>query len=158
VPRHRLPLEPLDRRLEVHDRRLELLRSHRRAIGEKLRQCEGAQVPPAKGLDGSRDMTSLTYERDTIDREIRVHETLVALARDPKVLDALQEVSGSVPLAREAARDPKAFAHARGISFPRNLVVSVEIVGGRVRVTAAYYDEVYSATLVWDGGSLAEAT
>ena len=144
----RRPDLEFDLQLKSHERRLEALRSFRRATDEQLCHCEG-EVAPAKRPGGSRDLASLLYERDAIDREIRGHEALIALGRDGRARGALHDVVRSLPLAREAARDPGSFAKSRGIDLPRNMVVRVEVVGRYVQVQAVYSDQTFSTVLTW---------
>ncbi len=92
---------------------------------------------------------TLQYERDTLDREIRVHEILIALGRDRKALDLLETVAGDPSVAREAAADPRAFAEARGVQLPRNMAVRVNIVADRVSVELDYIDRAFAASLTF---------
>ena len=114
-----------------------------------LSKCEAEDGPRGKSMDTTPDPLTLVYERDTLDREIQAHETLIALGRDRQALELLDEVAGDASLAREAAADPRAFAEARGIRLPRNMVVQVKVAAGRVTVQVDYVDRACAASLTF---------
>ena len=103
-------------------------------------------------MDTTPSAETLEYERDTLDREIRAHEILIALGRDRQALELLDKVAGDASLAREAAADPRAFAEARGVLLPRNMAVRVNIVADRVSVELDYIDRSCAASLTFVGG------
>jgi hypothetical protein len=54
-------------------------------------------------------------------------------------------------LAREAARDPKASAEARGIAIPANMTVELDIDDdGQISLRVTHYDELAPFALTWD--------
>jgi hypothetical protein len=142
-------LESIERQLRAHDLRLIKLRVWRNAVVESLRRCEGDEGSRRKAMDTTPSAETLEYERDTLDREIRAHEILIALGRDRRALELLEQVAGDPSLAREAAADPRAFAQARGVQLPRNLAVRVNIVADRVSVELDYIDRSCAASLTF---------
>lgn len=141
-------LDSIERQLRVHDLRLAKLRAWRSAVVAALSRCE-AEGDRRKSLDGTPDSRTLVYERDTLDREIRAHEILIALGRDRDVLDLLDKVAGDPSLAREIAPDPKAFAASRGVHLPRTMAVAVKVAAGRVTVQIDYVDRSCAASLTF---------
>ena len=139
-------LASIERQLRIHDLRLNRLRAWRDAAGEALRKCEGSRD---KAMDTTPSAETLEYERDTLDREIRGHEILIALGRDRHALELLDSVAGDPALAREAAADPRAFAEAHGVQLPRNMAVRVNIVADRVSVELDYVDRSWAASLTF---------
>lgn len=146
MSKHRTALESIERQLRGHDLRLIKLRAWRDAVVESLRNCEGSRE---KALDTTPSAETLEYERDTLDREIRAHEVLMALGRDRQALELLEKIAGDPSLAREAATDPRAFAEARGVTLPRNMAVRVNVVADRVSVELDYLDRSCPASLTF---------
>ncbi len=146
MSKHRTALESNERQLRGHDLRLIKLRAWRDSVVELLRSCEGSRE---KALDTTPSTETLEYERDTLDREIRAHEILIALGRDRTALELLEQVAGDVSLAREVAADPRAFAEARGVRLPRNMAVRVNVVADRVSVQLDYLDRSCPASLTF---------
>jgi hypothetical protein len=149
MSKHPTALESIERQLRAHDRRLIKLRAWRTGVVESLRRCEGEEGSREKAMDTTPSGETLEYERDTLDREIRAHEILIALGRDRSALDLLDTVAGDASLAREAAADPRAFAEARGVRLPRNMIVRVNIVADRVSVEIDYVDRSCAASLTF---------
>jgi len=149
MSKHPSALESIERQLRLHDLRLTKLRAWRAAVVESLRRCEGNEGSREKAMDTTPSAETLEYERDTLDREIRAHEILIALGRDRQALALLDTVAGDPSLAREAAADPRAFAEAHGVRLPRNMVVRVNIVADRVSVELDYIDRSCSASLTF---------
>jgi hypothetical protein len=147
MSKHTTALESIERQLRVHHLRLIKLRVWRDAVVESLRRCEGDEGSRRKAMDTTPSAETLEYERDTLDREIRAHEILIALGRDRQALELLEKVAGDPSLAREAAADPRAFAQARGVQLPRNMAVRVNIVADRVSVELDYIDRSCAASL-----------
>ena len=116
---------------------------------ESLRRCKGDEGSRRKAMDTTPSAETLEYERDTLDREIRAHEILIALGRDRQALELLDKVAGDPSLAREAAADPRAFAQARGVQLPRNMAVRVNIVADRVSVELDYLDRSCAGSLTF---------
>jgi hypothetical protein len=149
MSKHPTGLESIERQLRVHDLRVVKLRAWRNAVVESLRRCEGDEGSRRKAMDTTPSAETLEYERDTLDREIRAHEILIALGRDRQALELLDQVAGDPALAREAAADPRAFAEARGVRLPRNLAVGVQVAGNRVSVQIDYVDKACTASLTF---------
>lgn len=142
-------LESIERQLRAHDLRLIMLRKWRDAVVELLRRCDGGERSREKAMDTTPSAETLEYERDTLNREIRAHEILIALGRDRQALELLEKVAGDPSLAREAAADPRAFARARGVQLPPNMAVRVNIVADRVSVELDYIDRSCAASLTF---------
>ena len=85
MSKHPTALESIERQLRAHDRRLIKLRAWRTGVVESLRRCEGEEGSREKAMDTTPSGETLEYERDTLDREIRAHEILIALGRDRRL-------------------------------------------------------------------------
>ena len=85
-----------------------------------------------------------------IEKEIRIHEALLALGRTQKHLDILGELAADPALARDAARDPKAFAEERGVSIPPNLALELHVVQNRVSLRVTHYCAIAPFVLTWN--------
>lgn len=149
MSKHPIAFESMERQLRVHHLRLVKVRAWRDAVVESLRRCEGNEGSRRKAMDTTPSAETLEYERDTLDREIRAHELLIALGRDRQALELLEKVAGDPSLAREAAVDPRAFAEARGVQLPRNVAVRVNIVAERVSVEIDYTDRSCAASFTF---------
>jgi hypothetical protein len=149
MSKHPTALESIERQLRAHDLRVLKLRAWRDAVFASLRRCEKDEGSRRKAMDTTPSAETLEYERDTLDREIRAHEILIALGRDRQALELLEQVAGDPALAREAAADPRAFAEARGVQLPRNMAVRVNIVADRVSVELDYVDRSCAASLTF---------
>jgi hypothetical protein len=146
MSKHPAALESIERQLRGHDLRLSKLRAWRDSVIGLLRKYEGRRE---KAMDTTPSTGTLEYERDTLDREIRGHEILIALGRDRQALELLEKIAGDLTLAREAAANPKAFAEARGVQLPRNMAVRVNIVADRVSVELDYLDRSCPASITF---------
>lgn len=142
-------LRAIERQLRIHDLRLAKLRAWLSAVLAALSRCKGEDGRREKSVDGTPDPRTLEYERDTLEREIEAHETLIALGSDRHALELLDEVAGDASLAREAAPNPRAFAEARGVRLPRNMIVRVTVAAGRVTVQVDYVDPACAASLTF---------
>jgi len=149
MSKHQTALESIERQLRVHHLRVTRLRAWRDAVVKSLRGCEGDEGSRRKAMDTTPSAETLEYERDTLDREIRAHEILIALGRDRDALQLLEKVAGDLAVAREAAPNPRAFAEAHGVQLPRNLAVRVNIVADRVSVELDYLDRSCPASLTF---------
>jgi hypothetical protein len=142
-------LESLERHLRIHDEQLEALHASRQAFTgeiERREHLDQSREPPAK----PGGIPVLVSQREVIERKIQVHETLAALGRDQRSIDALAELIGNPELARAAARDPRAFARERGIEFPTNIVVEIIVDGDQVKLRVTHYDDLAPFTIAWD--------
>ena len=146
MSKHATGLESIERQLRGHDLRLCKLRAWRDGVIALLRKYEGRRE---KAMDTTPSTETLEYERDTLEREIRAHEILIALGRDRNALELLEKVAGDPALAREAAANPKAFAEARGVQLPRNMAVRVHIVADRVSIELDYLDRSCPASITF---------
>jgi hypothetical protein len=148
-------LKSLERHLRIHDEQLAALHASREAVTHEIRRRETAY--PGRVGDEERDPNAkvggipvLISQREVIEREIGIHEALVALGRDRRSLDTLGELAGNPDLAREAARDPKAFAKDRGIEIPANMTLELDVDDDRISLRVTYYDELAPFVLTWD--------
>jgi hypothetical protein len=138
-------MESLERHLSVHEERLTQLR-------EQLRKSPAGRDPNPKGDPNPKPPlpnTSGNY-RDVLDREIRFHEKLIALARDARVSQALRDLIDDPEFAREAARDPRAAAQKRGIDLPPGLTLRLDHGADRVSLQVSSYEGLYPFMLTWD--------
>jgi len=146
MSKHPDALASIERQLRIHDLRLNRIRAWRDAVVEALRRCEGSRD---KAMDTTPSAETLEYERDTLDREIRAHEILIALGRDRHALELLDRVAGDPAVAREAAADPRAFAESHGVQLPRNMAIRVNIIADRVSVELDYIDRSWATSLTF---------
>jgi hypothetical protein len=168
MPLPRSHQESLHRQLHIHEERLELLhwqlgrlqahdnetpaRAGSKELGASLRQkaIKAAHDPNPK----VRSPGWVARHSEAIQREIQVHERLLELGRDPKVLDALGVLAEDRAYASEAAKNPKAAAKARGIELPAAMLLRVDVEADRVRLRIDYYEAHFPFSLTWtsDGG------
>lgn len=134
--------ESLQRQLRVHEERLALLRS-------QLNNLEVPRDPNPK----LRSPEWVTGERKVLEREIRIHEQLIELGRDPKVLDTLGELADNRDYAREAARDPEGVARMRGIELPANMTLRLDLELDRVQLQISYWEDLFPFRVTWNSDS-----
>ena len=165
--------ESLERQLTVHEERIAFLRFQQEAVesqmhdgetlvassrdeseavGELAEKADPARVASdyRKGFTKVRSIASLRTQQELLDREQRVHEMLLAMGHDQKVLDTLGELAENLDFAREASRDPKGSATNRGIEIPDNMMLNLEVDGDRVSLRITYYDDLYPFVVTWD--------
>lgn len=170
MPLPRSHLESLQRQLHVHEERLALLRwQQKNALEGEMRHqqvsagaggkepgpdvCEKARKAAKPARDPNPKVRSpewITGRREVLEREIRIHERLMELGRDPKVLDALGDLAENRDYAREAARDPKGAARQRGIELPTNMTLRLDLEPDRVNLQIAYYEDLYPFVVTWN--------
>lgn len=162
--------ESLQQQLRVHEERLALLRWQLNNVLEGEMRHE--EVPAgAGGKERGSDVRQKTSKavrdpnpkvrspewvarhREALEREIRIHEQLIALGRDPKVLGALGDLAENRDYAREAARDPKGAARMRGIELPANMTLRLDLEQDRVQLQINYYEDHFPFTLTWNSDS-----
>jgi len=148
MSKHPEGLRTIERQLRMHDLRVAKLRPWLDQILAMLHRCKESG-PFVKSLDGTPAQATLEYERDALEQEIRAHEILITLGRDQHALEVLDEVAGDASLAHTVAANPRAFAEARGIHLPKNLDVTVTILGERARIRLDYFDRACSASLTF---------
>lgn len=151
----------IERRLAPHEERLGALRGHRDEIERQLRELRdalAADVPSTRSeQEGKRrpvkPITEEVLERrqELIADEIAAHEALVSLARDPAVLETLEDVLEHPEVAAEAAADPRGFARRRGIDLPRSMGVDVRVERDRTTVLVGYRTETLTVVLELGG-------
>jgi len=145
----------------VHEERLAQLR-------EELKNSTKEPDPNPKGDPNPKPPlpSKLGERRDLLQREIRFHEELIALARDPRALAALEDLTANPDFARWVARDPRAAALKLGIGLPGGLTVRLLDPAGqgspccndsgrradprRVRLQLSSYQGLYPFMVVWD--------
>jgi hypothetical protein len=141
-------IESLERHLSIHQEDIADLRRTLRTLSREIRLRETGQGrdpnPKPEGIPG------LIAQRELVERELRTHEALLALGRDGRMIDTLGEFLENSGLAREAARDPKAFAEGRGVAIPADMTIELDVdEADRVTMRVAYYDEDSPFTLTW---------
>ena len=141
-------LESLDRHVRAHEERLALLR-------EQLKDSSLESDPNPKGDPNPKPPLpkQISLHREVLDREIRFHEQLIELARDPKVLNALLDLTQDPDFVRWAARDPRGVAQKLGINVPAALTLRVSGENGRVRLRISSYDSLYPFMVTWDSAT-----
>lgn len=140
-------LESLQRQLQVHEERLAILRSHQDALERE------ATEPATDTNPKVRTPEWVTRQRELLEREIRIHEQLIKLGRDPKVLDALGDLAENRDYAREAARDPKGAARKRGIELPTNMTLRLDLEQDGVQLQIIYYEDLFPFVVTWNNDS-----
>jgi hypothetical protein len=140
-------LKSLERHLKIHEEEIATLHASSEALSREIELREAGESrdpnPKAYGLPG------LVSQREMIKQGIGKREMLLALGRDQRILDTLGELLDSPELAREAARDPKAFARERGIELPSNMELNLDVYEDRVNLRVTYYDELAPFMLTW---------
>ena len=141
-------IESLERHVVVHEERLTLLR-------EQLKNSSLESDPNQKGDPNPKPPlpTRIGINRDVLDREIRFHEHLIELARDPKVLSALKDLTENRDFVRWAAQDPRGVAEKLGINVPAGLTLRVSGENDRVRLRIVSHDSLYPFMVTWDSES-----
>ena len=94
----------------------------------------------------------LLVDQKLLEREIKFHDELVELARDPKVLKVLTDLTNDLAFRQWAARDPVGVAKMLGIKVP--LGVKLRIEGNalaNVRVQVLSHEGLYPFLVTWDG-------
>ena len=154
-------LESLEQHVLVHEERLSQLREQLKNLGKEPDPNPKGDPNPKPPLPAK-----LRERRDLLEREIRFHEELIALARDPRALAALEDLAVNPDFARWVARDPRAVAQKLGIVLPVSLSVRLMDLEGqgslccsnavrrpderRVRLRLSSYDGLYPFTVTWD--------
>jgi hypothetical protein len=160
----------LERQLRVHEERLALLRWQLNNVledemrheevpagaGGKERGSDVRQKASKTARDPNPKVRSPEWvagQREVLEREIRIHEQLIELGRDPKVLDALGILAENRDYASEAARDPKDAARKRGIELPANMTLRLDLELDRVQLQIIYYEDLFPFVVTWNSDS-----
>ena len=147
MPLPRSHLESLQRQLHAHEERLSVLRLHQNALERQA--ANQAHDPNPK----VRSPEWIAQQRERLEHEIRIHERLIELGRNPKVLDALLDIAENREYAGEAARDPKGAARKRGIELPANMTLRLDLEPERVRLQIIYYEDIFLFAVTWNSDS-----
>jgi hypothetical protein len=147
MPLPRSHLESLERHLQVHEEQIAILRLHQNALEHK--PTKGARDPNPK----VRTPEWMAAQRGLLQREIRIHEELIALGRDPRILEALGKVAESRDYAREAARDPKGAARKLGIELPTTMTLRLDLEQDRVRLQIINHEDLFPFLVTWTSDS-----
>ena len=170
MPLPRSHFESLERQLRVHEERLALLRPQLNNLlqGElRHEKVPAGAVGKEHGLDvhqkaskAARDSNLkvrspewIARQRELLEREIRIHEELIELGRDPKVLEALGDLAENRDYAREAARDPKGAARKRGIDLPAKMTLRLDLELDRVQLQISYWEDLFPFRVTWNSDS-----
>lgn len=146
LPHHHI--DSLERHVRVHEERLTILR-------EQLKNQPRGDDPNPKGDPNPKPplLEKPRLPREVLEREVRFHQELVDLARDPRVLTALKDLTENPDFARWAARDPRAVAQKLGIKLPAALQLQVSNEADGVRVGISSYDGLYPFKVTWHSDS-----
>jgi hypothetical protein len=140
-------IESLERHLKVHEEEIASLKKSFEAISREIQLREAGKSrdpnPKVEGIPG------LKSQRELIEQEIGRREAVLALGRDQRILDALGEFLGNPGLAREASRDPRAYARERGIELPFTMDLNLEVREDRINLLVTYYDDFAPFMLAW---------
>jgi hypothetical protein len=168
VPLPQSHLKSLQRQLRLHEERLALLRSQQVSESERGRQpgaagAAGRESDPGVGHATGRapkpirdpnpkiySAEVIAWRKEVLQREIRLHERLIELARDPNIMDALGDLAADPDLAHEAARDPIGAARQRGIELPADMTLDLAVGPGGVDLRITYYNDLYPLVVTWN--------
>lgn len=162
--------ESLQRQLRVHEERLTLLREQLDGLLEGEPCYQEAPAGAGRKERGSdvrkkaskavhdpnpkiRTPKWITGQRELLEREIRIHEQLIELGRNPKVLDALGDLAENRDYARAAARDPKGVARIRGIELPANMTLRLNLEQDHVQLQIIYYENLFPFMVTWNSNT-----
>jgi hypothetical protein len=140
-------IESLERHLKVHEEEIANLHKSFEAISREI-ELRGAGKsrdpnPKVEGIPG------LKSQRELIEQEIGRREAVLALGRDQRILDAIGELLDNSDLAKEASRDPRAYAKERGIELPSTIDLDLKVREDRVHLLVTYYDDFAPFVLEW---------
>lgn len=162
--------ESLEHQLSVHEERLDLLRwysdnilegkMHHKEVPAKTVSKKRGSALIQKLSEAAADPNPkvrtpewIAYQRELLKREIRIHEQLLKLGQDPKVLDALGDLAENRDYASKVAGDPKGAALKRGIRLPANMTLHIDLEPDRVRLQISYYDDLVPFMITWNSDS-----
>lgn len=163
-------LKSLERQLRIHKERLALLRRMLENIlagekhheeephveGGKKRGSDDREKVSKAARDPNPKMRSPEWikgQREAIEREIHIHEQLIEIGHNPKVLDALGDLIENREYASEVAGDPKAAARKRGIELPASMILRLYQEADRVQLQINYYEDLFPFMVTWDSDS-----
>ena len=139
----------LERQLKVHVRDVAGLRAQLKSLDAELARREKGKWSDPNPKPG-RGILALRDQRVLIELEIERHLAILALAQDERFVRTLDELAEDPELIDKAARDPKAFARARGLRLPNTVELEVDEVEGHPRVRVVNYDREVPFTMTWD--------
>jgi hypothetical protein len=156
--------------VRVHEERISVLRwqldhlvpgetRHERRPAEASAKKPGSNLrhkPREAGPDPNPKVRTdewITGRREALEREILIHERLIELGRDPRVLEALGELAQNRAYAEEVARDPVAAARKRGIELPGNLMLRLTVEPDRIQLQITFYDDLFPFMVLWNSDS-----
>lgn len=116
IPNHQLTQLRAD--LHTHEKRIALLQALRADAQRGLEQLRPEQPDHAKR---SQALNNLLADAES---ETVLHETLIKLGQDPKILAALGEIYDKPELANQLQSDPGTFTQARGIQLPAGMTIT----------------------------------
>jgi hypothetical protein len=146
--------ESLERLLRIHDEQLVTLHTSLEAFTEEIIRREaywGNAAVRAIEPDGKMGgIPELISQRKMIEQEIETHYVLVVLGRDQRGHETLSELVDNLDLAREVARDARAFATGRGIEIPANMALELDVNEDRISLRITHYDDLVPFVLKWN--------
>lgn len=137
-------LESLQRQLRVHEERLQLLWSHLKLLEAQASNPDFDPNPKVRSPEW------IEGQRELLLNEIRIHEELITLGQDPKVLEALGELVENRGYARKIARDPKNAARKRGIELPAEMSLNLNLEPDRVQLRIVYTKDLFPFLVIWN--------
>jgi hypothetical protein len=169
MPLARSHAESLQRHLRIHEERIATLRLHLARVlesetreqgpvggGGKERGSDTRQQGGKPARDPNRKVRTpewVASQREMLEREIRLHEQLLTLGRDPKVLDALGELAENRRYATEVARDPNDAARKRGIKLPEHMTLRLDLEPNRVQLQIISHEDLFPFLVTWNSDS-----
>jgi hypothetical protein len=139
-------VESLESHVLVHEERLKLLREQLKNTAEESDPNPKGDPNPKPPLPSRVD----NYRR-LLEREILFHNQLVELARDPKVLKVLSDLTKDSDFRRWAASDPVGVAQKLSIKVPAGVKLRIEGTAlGNVRMQVLSHEGLYPFLVSWD--------
>jgi len=131
IPDHQLTQLRTD--LLAHEKRLLSLKAIAADAQHGLAQLRPDQPDYQKR---SQSLKNLLADAEN---ETTLHETLIKLGQDPKVLAALGEIHDKPEVADQLQSNPQAFTQARGIQLPPGLTITATRSTPHSAVVSAHY-------------------
>jgi hypothetical protein len=156
-------LKSLERLLRIHEERLAELRRQLKKLLEGETDHDKKSDKEDDKKRGSSDHKDhdprmrnperIKVRRELLEREIRIHELMIEIGHNPKVLDALGDLIKNREYASEVARDPKSAAQKRGIELPASMILHLDLEPDRVMLDINYYEDLYPFRVTWNSDS-----
>jgi hypothetical protein len=142
MPLPQIHLKTLERQLQVHERRLAMLRRQWDALGNPAAHPDPNPKP--------RTPQWIQHQRTVLEREIGAHEWLLTLGRDPRFIQAMTDLASNRDFARKVATDPYRAARERGIELPPSTRLHLDIGPDQVNLRIEFDEPSYPFVVTWN--------